>query len=82
MVAVEDVPARKDGGPSVLCLAEENACPPEDVGGAPGYFEVLAAINNPAHKEHSSMLQRIGGSFDSAAFNTSEANERLSTIKA
>jgi hypothetical protein len=81
-VAIEDVLARKEGGPSVLCLAGENACPPEDVGGAPGYFEFLAAINDLAHEEHSSMLQWIGGSFDPAAFNTAEVNERLSTIKA
>jgi hypothetical protein len=60
-VAVEDVLARKEGGLAVLCLARENACPPEDLGGAPGYFGFLGPINNPADEEHSTMLRWIGG---------------------
>src|SRR2546421_7329487 len=27
----------------IRCIAGANACPPEDVGGPPGYFELLAA---------------------------------------
>jgi hypothetical protein len=34
-------------------------CPPEDVGGAPGYAEYLDAISDPAHPEHEQM--RLGG---------------------
>ena len=30
-------------------------CPPEDVGGAPGYAEYLDAIGDPAHPEHEQM---------------------------
>ena len=33
-------------------------CPPEDVGGAPGYAEYLDAIGDPAHPEHEQM--RLG----------------------
>jgi len=80
-VAVEDVLARKELTPPVLCLAGENACPPEDVGGAPGYFELLTAINNPAHEQHSELLRWIGGSFDPAAFDLEETNQRLGEIK-
>jgi hypothetical protein len=66
---------------SPLCLAGANACPPEDVGGAPGYIEFLEAITDPKHEEHEAMLQWSGGRFDPTAFNIDEANARLSEIK-
>ncbi len=46
-----------------MCLAGENACPPEDVGGVPGFYEFLEAIADPAHEEHDSMLEWCGGSY-------------------
>lgn len=82
-VAVEDVHSRTSATPLVVCLAGENACPPEDVGGPPGYFEFLAALRDPAHAEHANMLDWIGGgSFDPTAFDLSELNARLAQIKA
>lgn len=64
-----------------LCLAGANACPPEDVGGPPGYFEFLQAINDPTHEEHAELLNWIGGSFDPTAFDLAEINERLAEFK-
>ena len=60
-----------------LCLAGENACPPEDVGGAPGYQEFLQALADPDYPEHDELKQWIGGSFDPAAFDVDEVNRRL-----
>ncbi|MBI4445577.1 MAG: plasmid pRiA4b ORF-3 family protein [Acidobacteria bacterium] len=51
------------------CIAGERACPPEDCGGIGGYQEFLEAVLNPAHEEHESMLEWVGGSFDSEHFN-------------
>ena len=59
------------------CIAEGNACPPEDVGGAPGYEEFLDAINDPRHPEHKELRKRIGGKFDPAAFSIADVNARL-----
>ena len=59
----------------------QNACPPEDVGGAPGYADFLAAISDPAHEEHDHFLKWCGGSFDPAAFDIVLANQRLSEVK-
>jgi len=81
-IAVEDVQPRKDSAPPVVCLAGENACPPEDVGGPPGYFEFLAALKDPSHEEHAHMLDWIGGAFDPSAFDLAELNARLAQIKA
>lgn len=60
-----------------VCIDGENACPPEDVGGAPGYEEFLAALADPAHPEHGELKEWIGGSFDPAAFDVAEVNQRL-----
>ena len=38
-----------------LLLEAAGRCPPEDVGGAPGYAEYLDAISDPAHPEHEHM---------------------------
>ena len=62
---------------SAVCLDGENACPPEDVGGAPGYEEFLAALADPTDPEHESLKEWIGGSFDPTAFDVAEVNERL-----
>jgi hypothetical protein len=36
----------------VECLEGAGACPPEDVGGVPGYFEFCQVLKDPHHKEH------------------------------
>jgi len=69
-------------GARIRCIAGENACPPEDVGGPNAYFDFLTAIKDPAHEEHFGMLQWVGGSFDPSAFNITDVNERLFAIKA
>lgn len=62
--------------PPIICLAGANACPPEDVGGYPGYAEFLAVLADPIHEEHAHMLSWAGGAFDLA-----EVNRNLATIK-
>lgn len=39
-----------------LCTGGARAAPPDDVGGPPGYEEFLAAIKDPKHEDHESML--------------------------
>lgn len=60
--------------PMPRCVAGENACPPEDVGGPPGYAEFLAALADPAHQEHLNMLEWIGGAFDAKGFDLNRIN--------
>ena len=40
----------------LACLDGERACPPEDVGGIPGYFEFCHALKDPSHEEHESNI--------------------------
>ncbi|MEO8754828.1 MAG: plasmid pRiA4b ORF-3 family protein [Casimicrobiaceae bacterium] len=64
-----------------LCTAGANACPPEDVGGPPGYEEFLRAIGNHRHPEHSDMLRWCGGAFDPAGFDVNSVNAALRRLK-
>jgi len=64
-----------------VCIGGENACPPEDVGGPPGYEEFLSALADPKHPEHRDLKKWIGGSFDPTAFSVDEVNERLSSTE-
>jgi hypothetical protein len=41
-------------------------CPPEDVGGFPGYEEFLAALADTEHPDHDQMKRWCGGAFDPA----------------
>jgi hypothetical protein len=64
-----------------VCLAGENRCPPEDVGGADGYAEFLAAIADPTHPERGSLLEWAGGSFEAAEFDVAAANASLQRVR-
>ena len=80
-VTVEKILPSDPAMKSPRCLDGANACPPEDVGGPPGYIEFLEAINDPAHDEHESMLEWCGGSFNPTAFRLDDINETLRQIK-
>jgi hypothetical protein len=61
-----------------LCTAGERACPPEDVGGVPGYEEFLKIIGDPNHEEHGqSLLWAGGGAFDPEGFDLNAVNRAL-----
>lgn len=60
-----------------LCNAGERACPPEDVGGPPGYDEFLEATADPSHPEHDYMLRWIGGDFSPERFDIRMTNDLL-----
>lgn len=60
-----------------LCLEGERACPPEDVGGIWGYQDFLAAIADPKHEEHKSMLRWCGGKFSPDTFDPAKATKEM-----
>lgn len=50
-----------------LLIEAVGRCPPEDVGGPPGYEEFLAALADPRHERHerhAEMLDWRGETFD------------------
>jgi hypothetical protein len=60
-----------------MCIAGANACPPEDVGGPPGYMDFVQAMRDPAHEEHLAMWRWYGGPFDPTAFSLNDANRAI-----
>ena len=61
----------------VVCWDGARACPAEDVGGIPGYFEFCAVIKNPKHKEYESFMEWAGGNYDSEKFDRDQLNLKL-----
>lgn len=64
--------ADSDPQSAIECLEGARACPPEDVGGVPGYYEFCKAMKNPKHKEHKSYLEWYGSDYDSEKFDVEE----------
>ncbi len=52
----------------LTCLEGERACPPEDVGGLPGYEELCNALKDPKHKEHQNYLEWAGADYNTEEF--------------
>ena len=61
----------------LACLEGERACPPEDVGGVPGYFEFCNALKDPSHEEYESYMEWSGGDYESESFDSNTANWEL-----
>lgn len=76
-VVVEKVFPAEPGARYPSCTGGRRACPPEDCGGSWGYHELLAAIKDPDHEEHESMLEWAGGEFDPEAFDVADVQHRL-----
>ena len=82
VVLVENQHLQAKARKSIHCIAGENACPPEDVGGAFRYAEFLAALADPSHEEHESFREWSGGKFDPKRFDLGATNRTLGKIKA
>jgi len=81
-IVVEKVLPPDAGFKRVICLAGENACPPDDCGGIGGYYEMLKIIADPKHPDHGHMKEWLGGERDLARFDLDETNDALKRFKA
>ena len=64
-----------------MCVDGENACPPEDVGGVPGYYNFLDVVSNPDHEEYEEMIEWCGGLFNPEFFDIDVTNTKLKRIR-
>lgn len=68
-----------NGGPR--CTDGAGRCPPEDVGGIPGYEDLRRVLADPKEDEHTDMLDWLGiehaSDFDAAAFSLERANTAI-----
>jgi hypothetical protein len=64
-----------------VCTDGERNCPPEDVGGIPGYEALVAAMANPRHRSHRRFIEWLDGPFDPEFFNLEDTNKSVSFLK-
>jgi len=64
------------GGRYPVCIEGERACPPEDVGGSPGYDNYLEAMSDPEDGEYDAFLE-WRGLLDPEAFDAVSATKRM-----
>lgn len=64
-----------------VCTGGKGACPPEDCGGIPGFYDLLDAINDPGHDQHEELLDWVGGDFDPEAFSLDDVNRKLTRLQ-
>jgi hypothetical protein len=81
ILVVESTLPPQEGVRYPSCLAGGRACPPEDVGGLPGYENFLEAIADDAHPEHKDFTEWIGGPFDPETCDVDAVNERMKAIR-
>lgn len=67
--------------PLPVCVAGENACPPEDVGGPFGYARLLEVLADQKHEQHADMMRWIGGVFDPKGFDLNRINREFKSAK-
>src|SRR5437879_8086205 len=66
--------------PLPLCLAGARACPPEDVGGLPGYENFLEAMRDPGHPEKQEFVDWIGGTLNPGESHVDEVIQKLRSV--
>jgi hypothetical protein len=80
-IVIEKILQRVEGVKYPRCISGKRSCPPEDVGGVPGYEEFLDAIRDPDHPEHEEMIEWAGEDFDPERFDIDEVNKILEKLK-
>lgn len=64
---------------SIGCIDGARACPPEDVGGVPGYIVFCKSIDFVNHRDHEQMQKWSGGTYFPEAFNLAAIHLKLLT---
>lgn len=60
-----------------VCLDGQQACPPEDCGGVPGYYDLLEVLRSPEDERYEEMRECVGEDFDPQAFSVEAVNRQL-----
>ena len=76
-ITVESIEKKSDDWNFPVCLAGAHACPPEDVGGIPGYADFCQKLADPRSTEYEETLLWAGGAFDPLSFDINRVNREL-----
>ncbi len=78
IVELEEILPFETGRQLPVCLAGENACPPEDSGGPPGYYYFLEVIGDSSHPDYEEMRRWVYSDFSREDFDLVLTNCLLS----
>jgi len=60
-VLLEAIMIPEEGVSYPRCIGGERACPPEDCGGIPGYYELVEVLKDPKHPEYRGLVNWLKG---------------------
>ena len=63
-----------------ICIDGQLACPPEDCGGIPGFYDLLHAVRDTAHEQHQELRHWLGDDYDPEAFSVEAVNQVLTSL--
>lgn len=64
-----------------VCTGGERACPPEDCGGIPGFYDLLEALGNPVHDRHDELQDWIEDNYNPDVFSIDDVNRMLTPLR-
>jgi hypothetical protein len=70
-----------EAGAKQRVIAGARACPPEDVGGPPGYINLLVTLSDPESEDYEEMVEWLGGQFDPNEFDLAAADEVVRKVR-
>ncbi len=79
-ILLEKILPAEENGVYPICNGGEQACPPEDCGGIPGYYQLLEILKKKDHPEYAETAEWLGEDFDPTSFSIEEANEVLREV--
>jgi hypothetical protein len=79
-VKIERIADALPGVSYPILLDAKGSCPPEDVGGPPGYDELLEALANPKHDRHTEMAVWLGEPFDPHDAGTQDLTDAVDAL--
>ena len=63
-----------------ICTDGQLACPPEDCGGVPGFYDLLDALRDPTDEQHKELRDWVGGDYDPETFSIEAVNRILTRL--
>ena len=78
-IKIETITSPEPGATYPRFIDAKGRCPPEDVGGPPGYEEYLSAIADPEHERHDELI-KWGGAFDPGTVDTGQISKDLAAL--
>ncbi len=80
IITVEKFLPKEQEGKYPVCLDGELACPPEDCGGIPGFYNLLEILKDKKHPEYKDSKRWVGKNFDPLLFNKEKVNKKLACL--